>query len=416
MAFHHLNRFITKGTKTLRELQDRIAELKKGQEIAESKPVRIPKEKEIQVVAISPRSVAMSAIAILLVALGAYALYSVIDLLLLLFLGLFFAATLDPGIDWLQKRHIPRWAGVILLFLVGIAGMIVIVGSVVPIIIEQISEIATSIGTSAMQYFQAIQNGTMQISFLGTQGNEMLKMTLQSLNLQAVTQGVILNLNELTQYLENFASGSFSAASNVVSAGVSAATTVANFFFQLTLVLFFTFFMVIDRDGMTQSFRNLFPARHSEYISNKIHAIQEKIGAWTRGQIALSFIMFMLGFAGLLLIDMKYAITIAMVLAIGEFLPYVGPILFLLFSLPIALNISLFMVIKLLILYAILQFIEGNIIVPVVMEKAVGLSPIITMIALLIGFQFLGIIGAIIAVPVATAIGIFIRDYMERAK
>jgi predicted PurR-regulated permease PerM len=127
--------------------------------------------------------------------------------------------------------------------------------------------------------------------------------------------------------------------------------------------------------------------------------------------------MFGLTFVGLHLIGMgKYALTLALLMGIGELIPYVGPLIFLIFSLPIAFAISLITVLKLVIFYAVIQFAEGNILVPAVMNKIIGLSPIIVILVLLIGWHFLGIIGVIISVPITTAVAMFVRDYVKLIK
>jgi len=131
----------------------------------------------------------------------------------------------------------------------------------------------------------------------------------------------------------------------------------------------------------------------------------------------LGLIMFGLTFVGLHLIGMgKYALTLALLMGIGELIPYVGPLIFLIFSLPIAFAISLITVLKLVIFYAVIQFAEGNILVPAVMNKIIGLSPIIVILVLLIGWHFLGIIGVIISVPITTAVAMFVRDYVKLIK
>ena len=131
----------------------------------------------------------------------------------------------------------------------------------------------------------------------------------------------------------------------------------------------------------------------------------------------MGLIMFGLTFVGLHLIGMgKYALTLALLMGIGELIPYVGPLIFLIFSLPIAFAISLITVLKLVIFYAVIQFAEGNILVPAVMNKIVGLSPIIVILVLLIGWHFLGIIGVIISVPITTAVAMFVRDYVKLIK
>ncbi|MBT4288537.1 MAG: AI-2E family transporter [Deltaproteobacteria bacterium] len=131
----------------------------------------------------------------------------------------------------------------------------------------------------------------------------------------------------------------------------------------------------------------------------------------------MGLIMFGLTFVGLHLIGMgKYALTLALLMGIGELIPYVGPLIFLIFSLPIAFAISLITVLKLVIFYAVIQFAEGNILVPAVMNKIIGLSPIIVILVLLIGWHFLGIIGVIISVPITTAVAMFVRDYVKLIK
>ena len=416
MALRNIKHIFVKSAKTFKKIQTHVDELKKRKNAEEE----VPKEEEqlptVHVVAISTWSVAKAIMVTLLVLGSAYILSEISHLLLLLFLGLFFAATLDPGVDWLERHHVARSFGVLLMFFVIFAVFVVIIGSMIPIVIEQISDIVANIGKNTVEYFDELQNGGTDIPLVGDHANEMISAALQSLNFDELTQGAVTNLSQFVEYLKSFASGSFTAAGKAVSAGVSAATSVASFFFDLIIVLFFTFFMVVDRQAFRKGFRSLFPSKYGEYISQKMHEVQAKIGAWTRGQLSLSLIMFLLSFIGLLIIGMKYATTLAIVVAVGEFLPYVGPLLFLLFSFPIALNISVFMVVKLLILYGILQFLEGNIIVPLVMEKAVGLSPVAVLTAIIIGFQFLGVIGAIIAVPIATTIGIFVKEYARKVK
>ena len=109
----------------------------------------------------------------------------------------------------------------------------------------------------------------------------------------------------------------------------------------------------------------------------------------------------------------EYAVTLAMIIWIWEMLPYIWPIVFLIIALPIAFNIWLFVVLKLLILYWVLQFVEWNILVPAVMNKAVGLNPIVILLVIIIWFQFLWVIWAVVSVPVATALSIFIKDFIE---
>ena len=132
----------------------------------------------------------------------------------------------------------------------------------------------------------------------------------------------------------------------------------------------------------------------------------------------LFFIIGTIAYISLQIIGVKYALTLAMVFGIAEFLPYLGPILSFLISAPIAFNESITSGLALVVFCIGLQFVEGNFIVPLVMKRSVGLPPVVTIIALIAGASFSNIInpilGMILAVPVATILSIFVRDYTMR--
>ena len=119
-------------------------------------------------------------------------------------------------------------------------------------------------------------------------------------------------------------------------------------------------------------------------------------------------------FLELLIIGMgKYALTLALIIGLGEFLPFIGMFAFLICAIPIALGMGFAMFIKLLIAFLLIQFLENNVIFPLIMGKSLGLSPIVMILVVIIGFDFFGFIGAFMAIPVTTAITIFISDYTK---
>jgi len=342
-----------------------------------------------------------------------YFLYEIKSLLITFFISLFFAAALDPVIDWLEKKHIPRGVGLIFIFVILFGVIVTVIASMVPIIIDQLLSLLSRLTEAIFEFFQNLQDGEA-LKFLPDNMQTWLINSLESINFDMVINQTLKNLSGIADQIKNIASGSIKTLGSTVEAGVNVTMSIASGLFNVVLILFLTFFMTVDKGSLNDFFHSLFPKRYGAYITEKTKAIQTQIGGWMRGQILLSLIMFLTTFIGLLLIGMKqYALTLALIMAIGEFIPYVGPLLFLLFALPIAFGMSFSVVVKLVIFYGILQFVEGNVFVPAVMKKAVGLSPIVVLLVLLIGFQFLGILGAIIAVPVTTAIAIFIKDYTK---
>ncbi len=372
-----------------------------------------PRPKDIQTVDISSKSVAKATVVILTILLLSYFLYEIKGLLVLFFIALFFASALEPSVDWLEKRRIPRSIGVILILLLFFSVFVVVIGSAIPIIVEQVTLIASNIAEYSVGLFEKLKSREA-FDFLPETIRSYVINGIESINIEHAIKQLLDNFSNFAQQIKGLASGVGSTV-GVVGAGVTSVTvSIAGFFFNLVLVFFLIFFMVVDKNHLHDFFLALFPKRYGSYISDKTKAIQKQMGAWLRGTFLLAFIMFMLTFVGLILIGMgKYALTLALIMGIAEMIPYIGPVIFLVFSLPVAFGISLGTVVKLIIFYSIIQFAEGNILVPTVMKKVVGLSPIIVMLVLLIGWHFLGIIGAIIAVPVATAVAMFVRDYMK---
>ena len=129
----------------------------------------------------------------------------------------------------------------------------------------------------------------------------------------------------------------------------------------------------------------------------------------------LSILVGLLVFLGLSLLQIKYAAILAILAGLLEFVPYVGPVfaaipaLFLGFS-----QAGIVKMLLVLLMYIVLQQLENHILVPKVMQKAVGLNPIVSIIALLAGAQLAGFIGVLIAIPVATALSVFIEDVLAK--
>lgn len=407
--FHRTKRLVKK----LQKMQEDLKNNTEYQTFQMPDPDDLVKPIPTQRVEISSRSVAKATVTILLILLFAYFLYSIQTLLILFFISLFFSATLDPAVDWLETKGVPRAVGIILVFILLFTVVIGIIGSMVPVLIAQISSLVSYFTDATLNFFINLEAGK-NLLFIPEPYREWIINTVNSANLETVVKQLVSNFSNFSDQIQNVASGSLKTLGSTVGAGVSVAGSIASGLFNFILVLFLTFFMVVDTRGVSTFFHSLFPKKYGNYINEKTHAIRKQIGAWVRGQMALSLIMFTMTFIGLLIVGMgEYAVTLALVMAIGEFIPYIGPIIFLSFALPVAFGFGFTVVIKLLIFYAILQFVEGNIFVPAVMNKAVGLSPIVVLLVLLIGWQFLGVIGAIIAVPVTTAIAIFVSDYTK---
>jgi predicted PurR-regulated permease PerM len=145
-----------------------------------------------------------------------------------------------------------------------------------------------------------------------------------------------------------------------------------------------------------------------------VDRIQFKMGRWLLGQMALMVIIFAIDYVGLLIIGAPYALILAILAGLLEIIPYVGPIV----SAVVAASISFLhgpvTGLLVLALFAVAQQLEGYVIAPLVMKKAVGLNPVVVILALLIGAKLGGVMGVIIAVPIATMVSEVAGDLVKK--
>jgi len=312
-----------------------------------------------------------------------YFLFLIHGILVILFISLFLASAINPYVRWMQKLKIPRGIGVLIIYLFLTLLVYLTIYLIVPPITEQIGELTNNFPRyleKAGFIFSALKNYSIQHGALDQIQN----------SLGAVSSGLQTAVYSIFSTITELFSGIFS--------------------FFLILVL--TFYIVVEESAIKKLILSIIPDKRQSYVMNRIDKIQKKISLWLKGQLILCFSIFVLTYAGLSILNVKYALVLALIAGLTEIIPYLGPILgaipavFLAFAqAPI---LSLFVVI----LYYIIQLVENNILVPKVMEKTVGINPVISIIALLAGFKVAGIIGVILSIPIVVVISIFVKDIL----
>jgi predicted PurR-regulated permease PerM len=134
------------------------------------------------------------------------------------------------------------------------------------------------------------------------------------------------------------------------------------------------------------------------------------------GQLLLMLIIFVFDFLALYFLKVPYALAIAIVSGLLEIVPYIGPIISATLATMVGFLISPIVGLLALAIFTAIQQIEGHIIVPQVMKKAVGLNPVVVILALLIGAKLAGAFGAVLAVPITAAASVFVKDLMDKNK
>jgi len=149
-----------------------------------------------------------------------------------------------------------------------------------------------------------------------------------------------------------------------------------------------------------------------------INKVSERLGEWLRSQLLLMVTIGVLDGTILAILGIQYALTLGLLAGLLEIIPVIGPIVAAVTAIAVAFvsGAPIWKIIAILIAYILVQQLEGNILVPKLMSKVIGLSPIFVIIAILIGNRLLGIGGAILAVPVAAGIQVFLHEYLPLNK
>lgn len=352
------------------------------------------KEGNRVVVEISAGTVARATAVVLLLLLLLYFLYQISGILVLLFVSFLFAAALDPVVDFLQKRKFPRSLSVLLIYIVIFYVLGVSLSSLIPLIAKQV----TDIGSSVAVFVQNLTSDSHQTSALAKQFKPIFDQLYQAIDIKTAAEQIQNALQVLGTQLLNISLN--------ISLGL----------INLVLILVLTFFMTVEERALHDFFLSIFPSRYGNYISTRMEAVKEKIGNWLRGQLLLSLAAGVLTYIGLLVLNVDYALTLSVIAGILMVIPVMGRIFAWVFALPVVLNQSPLLALWVSIYYFILFQVENNFLVPYIMNKVVGLSPIIIIFAMLVGQQYLGILGLVISIPIATSAAIFVKDYMEKTK
>jgi len=136
-----------------------------------------------------------------------------------------------------------------------------------------------------------------------------------------------------------------------------------------------------------------------------------KVSAWLRAQLVLAGVMGVFATIGLYLLGVPYFYVIALIAAIGETIPIVGPIIGGITAVAVAITVSPQLALMVGGYFLVLHQLEANVLVPKIMERGVGVSPVVVMVALLVGGALWGLVGAILAIPTAAIISVIVSEF-----
>ena len=297
-------------------------------------------------------------------------LYVIREIILAFFVALLIMAILNPWVTKLSRFKIPRAFSIILVYLLFFG----LIGSVLAGLLPPLVDQTKSLVSGLPRYLEDLG-------------------VLPSLSEQVI-QDTLSRLGTIPRELLKFISSVFK---NVVG---------------VLTVLFFAFYLLLARDKLEEQLGSFFGDKRKKEIAEVIDLLEIRLGGWARGQIALMILIGLATYLGLRLLGIPFALPLAILAGILEIIPYIGPILSAVPAVIIGLAITPLVGLATAALYFLIQQIENYVFVPKVMEKSVGVSPIVTLLALAIGFKLAGVVGAAVSVPVVVTLQILSRQYL----
>ena len=318
---------------------------------------------------------------VVLVALVLFLLFYLRQIIFIVFIAVIAALIMNPAVGKMKEKKIPRVIGASILFSAVLAVIGLFFYIIVPPLAKEMSQLAAQF---------PIYMSSMNIDY----------STISEQQIDGRLAGPIQEvLIEASKFLKNTTTAIFSGIFELLGGLLSA-----------ILIAVISFYLVIEKKGVEKFVKAVIPYDFQPRTLRIIKKIEVKLGKWFIGQLFLGFAVGLVTFIGLSLLGVPYAMVLAIIAGAMELIPYLGPTLAGIPAVIIAFTVSPFLALLTLILYFLIQEIENYILVPKVMQKSVGLHPVIIIIAILVGYQFAGIIGVILSVPVATIASIILED------
>lgn len=212
-------------------------------------------------------------------------------------------------------------------------------------------------------------------------------------------------LNLINQTLTSAANFSLNLLSRLLNALINFASQIV----ELVVVPVLSYYFVRDSSQIKEFIISLFSDKHQAKTGIIIDDMGKVVSSFIRGQIIISIIMGFLVFAGLYILNVDYPLVLGILAALTETIPIVGPIIGAVPAIILAFLDYPSQAVKVIIFYIVLHQLENHIIVPKIMGKSIDLHPVVVIISLLIGGQLLGIVGMILAVPVAAIMRVLLK-------
>jgi predicted PurR-regulated permease PerM len=315
-------------------------------------------------------------------------LYLVRDTLLLIYVAGLIAVGLSPLVDRIEQQRlitrlrVPRWAAILSVYVLLFTVVVLFVMLMVPPLASQ----ARDFVTVAPDLISRAQQWLIQQGILGRE----------------------ITIGEAVRQAPSAGSDAFGTVMSAIWGFVGGV-------FGVLTILIVAFYLLVDADGIVRTMVRLFPRPERARVRDAFRRAGEKVSAWLAGQLLLGAIIGTTAAIGLWILDVPYFYVLALIAGIGELIPIVGPVLAAIPAVAVAFSEGPALALGVALFFIVQQQVENHVLVPRVMSRQVGISPVVVIMALLIGGSLLGIVGAILAVPTAAILQVLLQELLSEA-
>lgn len=292
------------------------------------------------------------------------------ELVFSLFIAFIIMSALKPVVKFFEKKGIPRGIAATLIYIVFIAMIINVFTIILPPLVNE-----------SLNLFKTLPGVLHTLS---------------------PNLGNIFNINSLSQYVPNITNQFIKLAGGIFS----------NTLFIIS-TLFFGFYFLLEEELIKKIIIRFCSEAEAKRVVDFFNQVEMRLNAWFWGQLVLMIIVGLMSFIGFTFIGLKYTIALAVLAGLLEVVPNLGPTLSVIPAVLMGLSHSYGLGLLALAVSILIQQLENNLIVPVVMKKAVGLNPIVTLVALIIGGKIGGVLGVLLAIPTTLLLETLIMEIVK---
>ncbi len=306
---------------------------------------------------------------------------------------------LRPVLRLLERFKVPHIWGILIIFLGGIGLLTLLSVLVFPFLRDQFQNLIEEFP----DYFMRLLNNLDQFLRNSIFGNYYRDSSF--------------NIEELIATLPTSIADTLQATvTGIITRVTSWISTITGVILSIVIVPFILFYLLKDGDKLPGYFLKLLPPRFREDTKEVLREADKQLGAYIQGQLIVAFCIGVMVYIGFLIIGMDYALLLGALAMVTSVVPYIGPAIAITPAAIIALVTSPFMLVKLAIVWTVVQLVEGNLISPQVMGKTMYIHPVTIIFVLLTAGSLFGIVGVILGIPMYALLRVIISHLYKLFK